>query len=571
MRKGKLAAVIMGIIWLLFVGIMYYLLLPAFNLHSVGLWIFIILIVLLPALVLLGLHRIAYHNKENQTEKGGLLSVISLFTIGWIAVFIVILISGSKMFHAKEYASILKIKDYDFTQDMNPASAVSKIALMDTNSAILLGNREVGSLSEVVSQYNISEKYTQIDLNGAPLKVSALNYAGLFKYFGNKKEGVPGYVSVDPVSQDAKYVKLDKGMNYVPSAYFSRDLKRHLRTKYPTKIFGNIHFEIDEKGKPYYIASVYEYTIGLFGGETISGAIVCDPVDGSCEYYESGQIPKWVDNVFEGDLLVAQYNWYGKLSNGFWNSMFGKKGCKKCTETIVRKQSDEEDSDDENDDEYLSDYGYVAKDGDIWIYTGVTSVNDDASNIGFILVNERTSEAHYYNIAGADEDSAMSAAEGEVQEKGYKASFPSLINVDGQPTYVLVLKDASGIVKLYAMVNVQSYNIVTTASSLDDCFKKYRAMIGTGSEENEVEKKKENTEAKYKDSEKVNVEFTVASIQYADIEGNTYVYLTASDGKIYKQKFADNEKLIFIKSGDIIKAQCVQGSNGISTILQIQE
>ena len=121
------------------------------------------------------------------------------------------------------------------------------------------------------------------------------------------------------------------------------------------------------------------------------------------------------------------------------------------------------------------------------------------------------------------------------------------------------------------MVNVQSYNIVTTASSLDDCFKKYRAMIGTGSEENEVEKKKENTEAKYKDSEKVNVEFTVASIQYADIEGNTYVYLTASDGKIYKQKFADNEKLIFIKSGDIIKAQCVQGSNGISTILQIQE
>lgn len=567
MRKGNLAAVIMGVIWILFVGIMYYLLLPAFNVHSVGLWVFVIVICLLPAILLLGLYKIIYQKKSQQTEKGGLLSVISLLTIGLAAVFFVILISGSKMFYAKKYASILKIEDYDFTEDIDQASAVSKIALMDTNSAILLGNREVGSLSEVVSQYNVSEQYSQIDLNGAPLKVSALNYAGLFKYIGNKKDGVPGYVSVDPVSQKAEYVKLDKAMNYVPSAYFSRDLKRHLRNKYPTSIFGNIHFEIDENGNPYYIASVYEYTIGLFGGETVSGAIVCNPADGSCEYYETGEIPRWVDNVFDGDLLVAQYNWYGKLSNGFWNSLFGKKGCKKSTETVNRDQKDDE-SEDET--EYTSDYGYVAKDGDIWIYTGVTSVNDDASNIGFILINERTSEAHYYSIAGADEDSAMSAAEGEVQEKGYKASFPSLINVDDQPTYVLVLKDASGIVKLYAMVNVESYNIVTTASSLDDCFKKYRAMLGTDTDEGDIENTADEEADQYQESEKSVVEFTVASIQYADIDGNTYVYLTASDGKVYKQKFSDNEKLIFIKNGDTIKAECVQGNSGIFTIIQIQ-
>ena len=235
--------------------------------------------------------------------------------------------------------------------------------------------------------------------------------------------------------------------------------------------------EVDEDGNPYYIASVYKYTIGLFGGETVEGAISCDPISGDCQYYDASEVPNWMDDVFDGDLLVEQYNWYGELSNGFMNSIFGKKGCKKCTETVV----EDEDGDEES---YEANFGYVAKDGDIWIYTGVTSVNDDASNIGFILVNERTSEAHYYSIAGADESSAMAAAEGEVQEKGYRASFPSLINVDGQPTYIMVLKDASGIVKLYGMVNVESYNMVTTAASLDECFAKYRKMTGSGSAEN---------------------------------------------------------------------------------------
>ena len=125
----------------------------------------------------------------------------------------------------------------------------------------------------------------------------------------------------------------------------------------------------------------------------------------------------------------------------------------------------------------MADYGYIAKDGDIWIYTGVTSVNDDASNIGFIMVNQRTQEAHAFAVPGADENSAMAAAEGEVQEKGYKASFPSLINVDGTASYVMVLKDASGIVKLYSMVNVEQYNLVTTSSNLDDCFSKYRLLL----------------------------------------------------------------------------------------------
>lgn len=567
---GARSAVVLTIIWIIWVAIMYYLLLPALNVHSAGLWLFVIFICALPAAVLCLIRQFAMAvGVKKHMESGKSVGISFGIMGGLLIMFFLLLFFGSSMFHASSYASILQPTEYSFSEDLNQATEVSKIALMDTDSAILLGNREIGSLSDVVSQYNVSEDYSQIDLAGSPVKVSALDYAGFFKYLGNKKNGVPGYVQVDPVGQNAEYVKLKDGMKYVPSAYFAKDLKRHLRFLYPTKIFDNLHFELDEEGNPYYVASVKEYTVGVFGGETVQGAIACNPIDGSCQYYAASDIPRWIDNVFDGDLLVEQYNWYGKLSNGFWNSVFGKKGCKRCTETI-QNDSDSDDSDDSDDDDttYMPNYGYVSKDGDIWIYTGVTSVNDDASNIGFILVNERTSEAHYFTIAGADENSAMSAAEGEVQEKGYQASFPSLINVDNQPTYIMVLKDASGIVKLYAMVNVESYNKVTTASSLDECFAKYRKLIGSATGDDVSEQADDGTTDSNEDEnvQTVSQSFTVNGIQYVDIDGNTYVYLTGNDQNLYKMKFAEDESLIYVKAGDQIDAECVQGDGKAYTM-----
>ncbi len=557
MNKRKVAAGVFIILWAALVCGLYYFFLPALNIHSRGLWTFVMVCVLLPACVLVFLYQLLIGGKElrrwngKRTGLGRFGTVIAAVIVLLFIVCAALEFFGSPLFHAKRYASILQMEEYDFKEDIVPSENLSQIALMDTNSAVLLGDREIGTLSEVVSQFNLSREYAQIDLNGLPVKVSALDYADFFKYMGNKEAGIPGYVKVDPVGQKAEYVKLSGGMKYVPSAFFGKDLQRHLRKNFPTKIFGNTHFEIDEEGNPFYVASVYEYTIGVFGGETVCGAIICDPVSGDCTYFDAAEIPKWIDNAFDGNLLVQQYNWYGKYNNGFWNSLLAKKGCKKCTETMVAYSEDE----DVSEEEYTPDFGYVAKDGDIWIYTGITSVNDDASNIGFILVNERTSEAHYFSIAGADENSAMAAAEGEVQEKAYKASFPSLINVEGEPTYVMVLKDASGIVKLYGMVNVESYNIVTTASNLEDCFRQYRKRLGI-----EVEEKEEDTEDV---SEKIPVEFTVGEIRYIDVEGNTWLYLTSTEGVIYKQPFAENERLLLIKEGAVLKGGAKEEKDGI--------
>lgn len=362
----------------------------------------------------------------------------------------------------------------------------------------------------------------------------------------NKKSGIPGYVTVDPVTMNADYARLGKGMVYVPSAYFEQDLKRHIRFAYPTAILDYLHFEIDEEGNPYYVVSIRKYSIGLFGGESISGVIIIDPVSGEMQQYDVEDIPVWVDKVFDGDLLCDQYKWHGEYTNGFFNTLFSKKGCKTITQNSVTTDEEGEES------SVDVDYGYIAKDGDIWVYTGVTSLNSDASNIGFVLMNQRNGEAHYYAVSGADETSAMKAAEGEVQEKGYVASFPSLINVEGTPTYIMVLKDASGLVKLFAAVDVEQYNIVATGNTQTECFEKYRKLLGLDAKEDSSGESGETQEKE----DAVTVEIQVARMQYADVDGNTYVYIGTAEGTVYKAKFAEQEQLLFVREGDVIVAEC---------------
>ncbi|MDD6728055.1 MAG: hypothetical protein PUE08_02405 [Eubacteriales bacterium] len=543
MKKINIIPYILGaVVSLAFSGLCIYTFCPAFNIHNLGLWILIdiaIIIFIVVERLAKGCKDFGWVTYSKKVGSKGRKKTFSKFNfeikhyivpIVLTAVILVIAAVSSSFFNASSYSKILKVNDADFSTDLAESVGTDSIALMDTASAQMLGDREIGSLSDVVSQFNVSYDYTQIDYNSKPIKVSALEYAGFFKWMNNKDNGVGGYVTVDPVSMSASFEKSD-GMKYVPSAYFSEDAHRHIWSEYPTLMLENLHFEIDENGKPYYVVSIIDKTIALFGGKTVIGCIVLDPVSGETVKYDVDNIPKWVDVVFYGDLICTQYNWYGKLQNGYINSLFAKKDCKQVT-TYYSEE-------DEADEEPITDYGYVAKDGDIWIYTGITSVNGDSSNIGFLLANERTGESRYYSVSGADEKSAMSAAEGEVQEKGYQASFPSLINIDGNPTYIMVLKDSGGLVKLYAAVNVEQYNIVATASTQAECIKKYKTALGI-----------ENAEITT-DSEETTV--TISSIKYIDIDGNTYIYLIDENNNLYRAKASANENMLLLNAGDKVK------------------
>lgn len=518
--------------------LLYYVFLPPVNLRTRQFWLFLIAVLLIFGIPFGIIDLSALDNldpkvrkrKEKRLGKEAVKPVfkknaVTVIYISAVGIMIAVVLLGtlfsSVVFNAKAYSDIINVEDREFADDMPTTDEVKNIALMDTDSAKMLGNRKLGALANVVSQFCVNESYTQINFNSSPKKVAPLEYDGFFKWLNNRKDGIPGYIMVDAIENYAEYCETDGGMVYSESAYFSEDLRRALRFAYPTKIFGNISFEVNEDGEPYYVVSCENPKVGLFGAQDIVEVILFNPIDGSHELMALEDVPKWIDIVFDGDLACQKYDWKGIYSGGFFNSLIGNKGCKQTTD----------------------DFGYIMLDDDVWYFTGVTSVTaSDASNIGFIISNARTGEYKFYSVIGAEEHSAMGAAEGEVQEKEYVASFPSLINVAGQPSYIMVLKDAHGLVKLYALVNVQQYNMVATGETQAEAIRAYIKTLA----QNGIDVSGSYDSATY---EKI----VISDIKYLAVSGSTTVYITADNGNVYKMDFnSKNEAIILKKVGDVV-------------------
>lgn len=499
----------------------FYFALPAFNFRSPGFYLYISVLAIIGALPFVGFR---INHQKNKVKKGNKNYYKSSFKIDFnkwtlfalipLTVLLLGLLFSSTLFCATGYANVIDVKEADFATDLPETTEITNIALMDTASATILGNRTLGSLSDVVSQYTLNDYYTQINYKGSPKKVTTLEYDGFFKWAINNHKGIPGMVMVDPVKSSAEYIKFDNPVFYTESGYFGEDLTRKLRFEYPTKIFQSISFEIDENGQPFYIVSCAKPKVSLFGAMDINEVIIFNPVNGESEIYSIENTPSWVDIVYTGDLACKKYDWHGTLSGGFFNSIIGNVGCKHSTD----------------------DYGYIVIGDDVWYFTGVTSaVSNDKSNIGFLLTNARTGEYKFYPVIGAEEHSAMDAAEGEVQEKGYVASFPSLVNISGQATYIMVLKDDAGLVKLYALVNVENYSIVATGSTQADAMSAYKKQL-----------KQNNIDI----GADTSIDITVENVRIALVSGVSTVYITSTDGKVYKGYLEADESLVLIRNGD---------------------
>lgn len=557
----KKAAVLLTIT-VLIEWILNYLWPSPWNIHALEMWLKLFVMTGILAITSLILVGLMHANTMGETKKN---FVIRRIFLGAAALpFVVILViviglcTGFQIFHADDYADILPVEEVDSVGMILSEDDSDSIALMDTASAKQLGDREIGSIQNF-SAFNVSEDYIQLNVNGDAVKAAPLEYAGFFKWMKNKDSGATGYVTVSPTTMTADYVELPEGMKYIPSAYFSMDLNRHLHQQFPTLIFNNSHFEIDEEGNPWYISSVYTKTIGLFNGDVVTGAIITNPITGESQYFDLEDVPEWADDVVDGILICDLYNLSYKNKNGFWNGTFvgANTGCRQVT-SIEYGEDDERESG--------ADFGYIAQDGDIYIYTGVTSMAADSSNLGFIMANERTGECRYFQIPGANEQSAMNAAEGEVQQYSYLASFPTLINVDGELTYLGVLKDNAGLVKMYYTVNVKDYGKVVVASSREECISRYIDKMGLNPPQEvidnlsgEIADSTDDGSSSAAETEAENVEFTIAVMQYADVEGNTWVYMGTENGIVYKAKFADNEMLLYAKTGDVIRGTIRDG------------
>ena len=418
------------------------------------------------------------------------------------------------IFRAQAYRELLTVNSGEFSQDISQIS-FDEIPTLDRTSAEYLGDRQMGTLSDMVSQFEYGGDSTQINYQGRPVRVAPVAYADLFKWLTNRGEGLPAYVLVDMVTQEAQVVRLEEGMKYSFSEPLNRNIMRHLRFQYPTFMFSTPRFEIDEDGQPWWIAPRVVKTIGLFGGTDIQGAVLCNAITGESQYYD--EVPSWVDNLYTPALIMQQYDYYGTLVNGFINSIFGQKDVTVTTEG----------------------YNYIAINDDVYVYTGVTSANSDQSNLGFLLSNQRTKETIFYDAPGATEAAAQASAEGVVQDLGYTATFPLLINVAGQPTYFIPLQDNTLLVKSYAMVNVAQYQLVATGSTVAQCEQQYiRMLTDKGlTEEEEVPQ--------------TTAQGVVAEIRSAVLNGNTYYYVRLEEENVfYSLAAVENPTAVILNVGD---------------------
>lgn len=532
MKKSR--KLIIAIIIILAAGLYYYVSLPAINIHSTDVWFFVLFLLAAVAV----LYAVRKKLGRGELKQNKVMKTLGFLVLGVGVIYLIGALLSSPIINAKKYQKLMTVEEGEFAEDVEELS-FDKIPLLDKDTAELLGDRKMGSMVDMVSQFEADEIYSQINYKGNPVRVTPLKYASVIKWFTNRSNGIPAYIRINMATQSTELVKLEDGIKYTTSEHFNRNIYRHLRFAHPTYIYDDLSFEIDEEGTPFWIAPVKKFNIGLFGGETVGKVVLCNAITGETEEYDIEDVPQWVDRAYSADLLVDLFDYYGTLKHGFFNSVLGQKDCLKTTDG----------------------YNYLALDDDVWMYTGVTSVNGDQSNVGFVLSNQRTMETKYYKVEGATETSAMSSAEGQVQNLKYTSTFPLLLNISDEPTYFMALKDDAGLVKKYAMVNVQKYQIVAIGDSVSQCEENYLELLLS----NGVKEAEKDTR------EVMTATGKITKIAQAVIEGSShyYIMLEGSD-EIFDVSVVDFIDIVKYDVGQEVTIEYKQGEKS-NTVMSLSE
>ena len=525
-------------------AVYYYIQLPAINIHSPGFWKFIIFIMIIATMAV----WIMNHDKSKEgrqfvnkmaakdyifdfkTRSGALIfKLVGGVTILLVVIYFVGNILSSPIINASKYQKLLTVETRNFTDDIKEVS-YDKIPLLDKDSASIIGTRVMGTMVDMVSQYEVDDMYSQINYKEKPVRVTPLRYGNLIKWFTNHRNGIPAYIRIDMTTQEAECVRLSEGIKYSESDHFSRYIYRHLRFAYPTYIFDDINFEIDDNGTPYWVCPVKKYNIGLFGGQTVGRVVLCNAITGEMTDYDVKDVPTWVDKVYSAELLIDLYDYNGSLKHGFINSVLSQKDCLKTTDG----------------------YNYIALEDDVWVYTGITSVGQDNSNLGFVLMNQRTMETRYYEVSGAEEYSAMDSAKGRVQNLGYTATFPLIINVSSQPTYFMALKDGAGLVKSYAMLNIEKYQNVAIGDSVLQCESNYIQLLKDNGIVDETQTEIVDTK---------NIQGVITKIMPVVVDGNSHMYfMLEGSSSIYDADVSKYVDIIRYEAGMNISIQYTEST-----------
>ncbi len=502
-----------------------YLFYPAYNLHDPGFIIYVCF--LLGIFIFLDTMLSLRITKVNRTS--------AFVLVGILGAFVVLQFLSSELLNAKRYRDQINITEVsDFSQEFD-AISIDSIPVVDKDTAVRLGEKQIGKQAGLGSQYDVSDTYTLISSGEDLLRVSPLEHQDVYKWFQNSSTGIPGYIRVNVRdANDVELVMLEKGIIYSPTAYLHQNLLRHVRFTYRTEILSDYSFELDDEGNPYWVISVIEPEIGWFGGYDATAVITVDPHTGDMVKYNEEEIPSWIDRVQPTDLAWAQIDNWGYYVNGLLNTFFGQKDMIQTTDG----------------------YNYVNIDTDTYIFSGLTSVGADQSISGFALINLRTKEASYIKVGGANEYSAMSSAEGQVQHLGYRATFPILLNVGSEATYFVSLKDAEELVKMYSFVNVSDYSIVGVGETVSKAYSDYVKKLSQAGKDSLADS-----------SAMKEITGKVLSVDTAILDGTSWYYITLENSDLlYMASVELSNELPLTKIGDMIQVKYIESQKKSVTL-----
>lgn len=552
-KLSKIAILVIGLITT-FVAFSAYFVMPTIQWGFYGIWILLLLVSILLSVIFFlsvpekkeyGFNNNNYFDDDLLIKRLKYKPLLISFIISINILFVIVIVSfftTNSMFYSDDYRKLIgEIQNENFE---NPRLEISldQIRIVDEKNAAMLGDKKIGEQLGLGSQYSIGD-YNIQTINNGLYWVAPLEYKSFFKWL-NDSTGTPGFILVSAYnSQDVQLITEDMNGNaiklkYLKNAYGFNNIKRHLYYNgYFNKGLMDYTFEVDNTLTPYYVVSVFDKTIG-FGGKDVSGVLTINAQTGNINEYDLDNIPEWVDRVEPESIINEQLNDWGEYVHGYWNSTFLS-----SQKEVVKLTSSQK--------------LIFGNDGNSYWYSGVSSVGRDNSIIGFILTDSKTKETFFYQQSGATEQSAMKSAEGKVQEKGYVATFPSMYKIAGIPTYVMSLKDDEGLVKLFAMVSVENYEIVGTGSTLRSTLREYQSLIY--SKGNQLSNTTDET------IEKIGV----VSRYGIDIRnGNTFYYLQISDdNNIYVGNSNISDDLPITKEGDNVMISHKELNNSALTDL----
>ncbi|HBS90931.1 MAG TPA: hypothetical protein DEA51_00480 [Erysipelotrichaceae bacterium] len=507
-KKLGRAIVQSAVITLIIFAVVDYITLPAYTFHSPSTMFLLAMFS--------GLFGFLVQAFSFKTTKVTLISyAISALLVSYVLVGSLI---GAEFLRATAYRDQITIKEMKEFNEEFETIGLNRIPVVDKQTAVQLGDKQLGTVSGLGSQFFVDSQYSLINVNDGIFRVSPLDHRDFFKWLQNRNEGIQNYVSVNVTNPtDVRLVAVSAGMKVSPNSFFNQDLARHVRFKYRTLIFGDYTFEIDDDQNPYWVVSVIKPEIGPFGGLSAQGAVLVNPVTMDTQYYDIDELPHWVDRVQPSSIAWSQIDNWGYYVHGFINTLFNQKDMLQTTDG----------------------YNYVVIDNQVYVYSGLTSLGGDRSIVGFTLINLKSKEATFYQIGGADEYAAMASAEGQVQHLNYRSTFPVLLNISNTPTYFVSLKDQEGLVKKYSFIAVSNYDAVGVGDTVAEAQRNY------------ILKLREIGMVKDDETRYTEITGTVAMVSTAIVDGNSVYYITLDeDPRLFVVNVSVNLEVLFTTEND---------------------